>query len=98
MVKDAEEIENLKKSSKVTTYFFGKFIKEVEIVIDSGKQTKHSELSKKVSDLLDNDGELKKCAIKLSSQKVVKDYIDVGAPCSIQSGGVYSNKLFTESN
>jgi nucleosome binding factor SPN SPT16 subunit len=52
MVKDAEEIENLKKSSKVTSYFFAKFIKEVEVVIDSGKATKHSELSRKVLDLM----------------------------------------------
>lgn len=44
---------------------------------------------------MENDAELKKCAIKLSSQKVVKDYIDIGAPCSIQSGGAYSNKIFT---
>ena len=28
----------------------------------------------------------------------MKDYIDLGAQCSIQSGGVYSNKLFIESN
>jgi nucleosome binding factor SPN SPT16 subunit len=55
MVKDAEEIENLKKSSKVTGYFFGKLIKEVEVVIDSGKTTKHSELAKKVLDFMEND-------------------------------------------
>jgi nucleosome binding factor SPN SPT16 subunit len=98
MVKDVEEIENLRKSSKVTAYFFSKFIKEVEFVIDSGKQTKHSELTKKVLDLMENDSELKKCAIKSSSHKVVKDYIDIGAPCSVQSGGSYSNKIFIESN
>ena len=43
---------------------------------------------------MENDSELKKCAIKLASQKVIKDYIDLGAPCSIQSGGVYANKVF----
>lgn len=67
-------------------------------MIDEGKQTKHSELSKKVLDLMENDSELKKCAIKLSSSKVVKDYIDLGAPCSVQSGGSYANKIFIESN
>lgn len=46
---------------------------------------------------MENDSELKKCAIKLSANKVVKDYIDIGAPCSIQSGGNYSSKLFIES-
>jgi len=55
MAKDSEEIENLKKSSKVTSYFFNKFIKEVEVVIDSGKPTKQSEIAKKVVDLMEND-------------------------------------------
>ena len=41
---------------------------------------------------------MKKCAIKLSSQKVAKDFIDIGSTCSIQSGGSYSSKLFVESN
>ena len=47
---------------------------------------------------MESEPELKKCAIKLSSQKVSKDFIDIGPPCSIQSGGSYSNKLFIESN
>jgi nucleosome binding factor SPN SPT16 subunit len=98
VVKDAEEIDNLRKSSKVTAYFFGKFIKEVELVIDSGKQTKHAELSQKVLDLMEAEPELKKCAIKLASQKVVKEYIDIGATCSVQSGGTYSPRIFNESN
>ena len=98
MIKDEEEIENMKKSGKVSSYFFGKAISEVELVIDSGKTTKHSEISKKVLDLMENESELKKCAIKLSSQKVSKDFIDIGAPCSVQSGGSYSNKLFVDSN
>ena len=42
MVKDEEEVENMKKSGKVSSYFFGKAISEVELVIDSGKTTKHS--------------------------------------------------------
>lgn len=87
-------MENLRKSSKVTSYFFNKFIKEVEVVIDSGKATKHSEIAKKVVDLMENDSELKKCAIKQSSFKIVKDYIDFCVPCSVQSGGVYNAKLF----
>lgn len=97
-VKDSEEVDNLRKSSKVSAYFFAKFIKEVELVIDSGKTTKHSTLSKKVLDLMESEAELKKCAIKLSSQKVVKDFIDFGAPLSVQSGGNYSNRLFIESD
>lgn len=52
MVKDAEEIDNLRKSSKVTGYFFGKLIKEVEQVIDSGRATRHNELAKKVLDYM----------------------------------------------
>lgn len=47
---------------------------------------------------MESESELKKCAIKLSSSKVSKDFIDLGAPCSIQSGGAYSSKLFVESN
>lgn len=47
---------------------------------------------------MENEAELKKCAIKLSSQKISKDLIDLGAPCSVQSGGSYSSKLFVESN
>jgi nucleosome binding factor SPN SPT16 subunit len=91
-------VENLKKSGKVTSYFFAKVIQEVELVIDSGKAARHCDLSKKVLDLMENESELKKCAIKLSSHKVSKDFIDLGAPCSIQSGGAYSSKLFVESN
>ena len=34
----------------------------------------------------------------MSSQKISKDFIDLGAPCSIQSGGAYSAKLFVDSN
>ena len=48
--------------------------------------------------MMENEAELKKCAIKLSSQKVSKDFIDLGAPVSIQSGGAYSHKLFIESS
>ena len=29
---------------------------------------------------------------------MAKDFIDIGAPCSVQSGGSYSSKLFVESN
>lgn len=47
---------------------------------------------------MENESELKKCAIKLSNYKIVKDYIDLGAPCSIQSGGNFTAKLFVESN
>ena len=82
----------------MTAFFFSKFIREVEVVIDSGKPTKHSELSKKVLEMMENEAELKKCAIKLSIQKVSKDFIDLGAPVSIQSGGAYSHKLFIESS
>jgi nucleosome binding factor SPN SPT16 subunit len=98
MAKDSEEIENMRRSSKITAYFFSKFIKEVEVVIDSGKPTKHSELAQKVIDLLESESELKKCAIKLTSSKIVKDYIDYCIPCTVQSGGVYSSKMFIESN
>lgn len=97
-IKDSEEADNIRKSSKVTSYFFSKFVKEVEVAIDSGRGTKHADLSKKVLELMENEGQLKKCAIKLSSQKVAKDYIDIGAPCSVQSGGNYSHKVFIESN
>jgi nucleosome binding factor SPN SPT16 subunit len=48
--------------------------------------------------MMENEAELKKCAIKLSSHRISKDFIDIGAACSVQSGGSYSNKLFIESN
>ena len=67
-------------------------------MIDSGKATKHAAISKKVLDLMESEAELKKCAIKLSGHKVVRDYIDFGAPISVQSGGNYSNRLFVESD
>ena len=41
---------------------------------------------------------MKKCAIKHTKQNISKDYIDLGAPVSIQSGGAYSQKLFFDSN
>ena len=44
----------MKKSGKVSSYFFGKAISEVEVVIDSGKTTKHSEISKKVLTLMES--------------------------------------------
>ncbi len=45
-----------------------------------------------------NEAELKKCSIKLAANKIVKDYIDVGPICNLQSGGSYNSKLFIESN
>lgn len=44
----------MKKSAKVSSYFFTKAISEVELVIDSGKTTKHSEISKKVLDMMES--------------------------------------------
>ncbi len=54
MIKDSEEADNIRKSSKVTSYFFSKFVKEVEVAIDSGRGTKHADLSKKVLELMEN--------------------------------------------
>lgn len=56
MKKDNEEIDNIRKSSLVSTYFLGKFIKEIEKVIDDGTAIKHSELTKMMQSLLANDG------------------------------------------
>lgn len=52
--KDNEEIENIKKSSLVSTYFLSKFIKEIEKIIDDGKPIKHNQLTKSMQDLLSN--------------------------------------------
>lgn len=98
MIKDSEEINNLKKASKVTAFFFGKFIQETESIIDSGKPTKHSELARKIQEIMENEGELKKCAIKLASNHIVKDYIDLGPAFTVQSTGSFTPKLFMEAN
>ncbi len=65
--KDNSEIENIKKSSLVSTYFLSKFIKEIEKIIDDGKPAKHNQLTKQMQDLLSNEAELKKCSVKLGA-------------------------------
>lgn len=39
----------------MSAYFEDKFIKEVEKVIDSGKTTKHRELTAKITELMTNE-------------------------------------------
>lgn len=99
--KSKDEIDNLKKSALVTTYFLQKLIKEVEKVIDEGNSTSHLELSKKMQQILNTEAELKKCAIKITNTNsanltINKDYIDMGPSINVQSGGIYSVKLFGE--
>lgn len=47
---------------------------------------------------MSNEGELKKCAIKLQSHKISKDFIDLSNYCYIQSGGTYSHRSFVNSD
>ena len=67
-------------------------------MIDSGDATKHSALSKKVLDMMESESEVKKCAIKLSSHKIVRDYIDLGVGGAVHSGGNFTSNLFAESD
>jgi len=67
-------------------------------VIDSGRRTKHRELTEKISEIMTNEGELKKLVVKLKEVELNKDYIDNGPIASIQSGGQFKHKLFAEAD
>lgn len=99
--KDEDELDNIKKSALVTTYFLSTFIKKIEKVIDEGSDTKHSELTQTMQDSLSSEAELKKCALKIGGThqgvSIYKEFIDIGPAINVQSGGSYSSSLFPES-
>lgn len=41
ITKSKDDLDNIRRSSMVTTYFLSKFIKEVETCIDEGNDVKH---------------------------------------------------------
>lgn len=47
-VKDKDELDNVRKSGKVTTYFLDKLINEVKRVIDEDVTISHVALGKKI--------------------------------------------------
>lgn len=102
IIKGKDDLDNLRRSAMVTTYFLSKFIKEVEKSIDDGSATLHKDLTAAMNKNMGTEAELKKCTVKLSSNSsnlsINKDFIDTGASISVQSGGNYSPKLFVESN
>ena len=67
-------------------------------MIDSGRRTKHKELTEKINEIMTNEAELKKLVVKLKDLELNKEYIDNGPIASIQSGGQFKHKLFAESD
>lgn len=53
-VKDKDELDNVRKSGKVTTYFLDKLINEVKRVIDEDVTISHVALGKKIEDMFES--------------------------------------------
>lgn len=93
-VKDKDELENVRRASKVTTYFLEKLINEVKKVIDEDLTVTHTKICKKIEDMFDSESsEMKRIEVKLGKYAVKKEFVDIGSAAVVQSGGNYSVKL-----
>ena len=86
-VKESEELELVKGSSKLTCSFFRKLIEDIEEVVDSGEDVLHSTISEKV------DRFMEKAKQKPNKWKLKGSYYDFAYAPMIQSNSSYSLKL-----
>lgn len=54
MIKDKDELDNMRRASRVTTYFLEKLIDEVKRVVDEDLTVPHSKICKKIEDMFDS--------------------------------------------
>ena len=88
----------MKLSSLIGGYFFKKYVKSIEKIIDDETSISHEGIVAKVENDILREAELKKCVVKvsgLSNLPVNKDLIDFGT-INVQSGGNYSENIFVE--
>ena len=86
-VKESEELELIRGSSKLTCSFFRKLIEDIEEVVDSGEEVLHSTISEKV------DRFMEKAKQKPNKWKLSGNYYDFAYAPMIQSNSSYSLKL-----
>lgn len=92
-----EEIENMKVASKFVHWTFNNLVTEVEDIIESDKQIKHSHIQRRFEGLLDKPdglvGFLKK------NEGVQQAFLEYPLPLLIQSGETYTlNKFNVQSD
>jgi len=73
-VKEAEELEYVKKAGGIAVWFQNKLISEIEDIIDNESQSKHADISAKIESLLDKENEMK--ALE-NSQHVDRQFVDL---------------------
>jgi len=83
-IKEAEELDDVKKAGGIGVYFENKLIEEVEQIIDEELKKKHSEIARKIESLLENDQEMKQLEKSLGIERM---YADLCYTPIIQSGG-----------
>lgn len=89
LVKDADGLEAVRKSGQLSTALQKKLIEEVERIIDEDVKVKHSEITKKIEDVLDNSVQMN---IFEKTYGVDRNSIDIAYSPIIQSGGRYDLK------
>jgi nucleosome binding factor SPN SPT16 subunit len=92
-IKREEDYALIKKSSKLTEYFFKLLLEQVEDIIDKEIKMKHSDITKKIEKyLVDNK-------VKYEQELMVKPaFSDLAYAPIIQSGGTYNLKPNAESD
>jgi nucleosome binding factor SPN SPT16 subunit len=86
LVKDSDGLDLVRKSGQLTTAFEKKLIEEVERIIDEDVQSRHSEISNKIEQVLDNTVQMN---IMEKTYNVERNSIDLAYAPIVQSGGRY---------
>lgn len=86
MVKDEEEIENIKKASGFACFLQNKMIEQVEKIIDEGLRQKHDKISQIIEQSWQKEDSKKHLERKLNLDA---DMLDISFSPVIQSGGIY---------
>ena len=91
-VKEQEDVQLVEASAKLTTVFFKKLNDEIEEVIDSGNQVKHSFISDKVDSIMD------KSRKKPNKWGYKGEFYDFAYAPVIQSNSQYNLKITAENS
>ena len=92
-VKREEDFPLIKKSAKLVDYFYKLLLEEVEEIIDKEKKIKHSDITRKIEQLLIENKH------KYEQELVLKHtFADLAYSPIVQSGGTYNLKPNAESN
>ena len=92
-IKRDEDFPLIKKSAKLADYFYKLLLEEVEEVIDKEKKVKHSDITKKIEQLLVEN------KLRYEQELMIKSsFADLAYSPIVQSGGTYNLKPNAESN